>query len=701
MSLARLRILLVLLLIGWNSASARVDDYYKVLGVNRKASNDAIQKAYRRRAKETHPDKNPNPNASEEFRQVAEAFEVLGDAKRRRAYNKELDAKARRRARQRDQNTKQQEMKRRRTEAQRREQRRLHDERIRDVAASQSKLVKFTTLEQLLDTMTDSKGKFLNHFLCIFVGNKAAERKGDEVIYFPIPFASKEYRDTVRIGKIRFNKPTELTKFFGVRNFGPHIVFVRKNDSVKNYRVFTTKSRDTRGMHEAFVKWVEGLMTIQVQLANFHALPVNVYVTREGNLVYGRDNLGSNYQITMTLQAGDRILATDARLDKFPGHKARKSSPISSKLTLLFDELITSEGTYKVRNKRCYDLSTSCTEMVTFNKVGCANHPEFLHNICPATCGVCSEHFASDAIYFMFHLPVHRFPRFLQGSVTWSRNLGDGLFDMAIQRRNAAAVFFMLGVLLAFNIAHILSLLRSENSQATRGMVSGAKGPSQGRESTKNEDNVPIGNFLIFVATLVLCMFVWGLSDGSLVIHNAPTWLRMLQRDLLHTKNYTDVCVLIIGIASLLGLYLRMLFDFDLGNHSRQSCVMFVVLFLSISCGVAALIILAFGSNYTHIQNWERAWRYHRNAMLALGVCGISLGVSSVSLKVLMEPFTVLFPLGMVNFLAIAIGMITLSLDPHLGSDLKHCLHLKKNAYASTIFFSAGVFLGGATISKL
>ena len=203
----------------------------------------------------------------------------------------------------------------------------------------------------------------------------------------------------------------------------------------------------------------------------------------------------------------------------------------------------------------------------------------------------------------------------------------------------------------------------------------------------------------MFMATLGMCMLVWGLWDGSPVFHNAPIWLRTLQQELLHMKEYTDVCILIIGTGSLLGLYFRMLFDFDADNYNRQSCVMFVVLFLSIACGVAAMIIFAFGSNYTHIHHWERAWRFHRNAVTAHGACGISLGVSSVSLWVLLEPFTSLFPLGMVNLLAIAIVMITLSLDPYLEGDLKHCLHLRKNA--SAIFFSIGVCLGGVTISNV
>jgi len=63
-------------------------DFYEVLGVSRKASDDEIKKAYRRLARQYHPDRNPDDKAAEEkFKEVSAAFEVLGDAKRRGLYD--------------------------------------------------------------------------------------------------------------------------------------------------------------------------------------------------------------------------------------------------------------------------------------------------------------------------------------------------------------------------------------------------------------------------------------------------------------------------------------------------------------------------------------------------------------------------------------------------------------------------------------
>lgn len=62
-------------------------DFYKILGVSKTASDDEIKKAYRKLALKYHPDKNKAPGAEEKFKEVAEAYEILSDKKKRDIYD--------------------------------------------------------------------------------------------------------------------------------------------------------------------------------------------------------------------------------------------------------------------------------------------------------------------------------------------------------------------------------------------------------------------------------------------------------------------------------------------------------------------------------------------------------------------------------------------------------------------------------------
>src|SRR3954454_12929918 len=63
-------------------------DPYKTLGVDKKASDDDIKKAYRKLARQFHPDRNPDdPQAEERFKEIQAAYSILSDPQKRKEYD--------------------------------------------------------------------------------------------------------------------------------------------------------------------------------------------------------------------------------------------------------------------------------------------------------------------------------------------------------------------------------------------------------------------------------------------------------------------------------------------------------------------------------------------------------------------------------------------------------------------------------------
>jgi len=267
---------------------AAEEDLYKILGVSRSASTQEIKKAYRKKALDTHPDKNkdvPAEEAAAAFQRVVHAFEILSDKSSRNRYDRTGSHSSNgggSGGRQQQHNGFTWTF---RWNTQQRT--RLKDKF--SVKQAQSRILHIVSLEQLevIMTTTESNGEEVDssqvlerNLLICFYTPPLETHVMDNMVY-PWPFAAQSsqgiwWEDMLQTTVVRFHKSNELTKFFDVPDGNqlqqPLFLFGKRGQKFHDPNTWTRRlSTDNR---QIFDKWVWEQLRVVITFVNHHDHPV-------------------------------------------------------------------------------------------------------------------------------------------------------------------------------------------------------------------------------------------------------------------------------------------------------------------------------------------------------------------------------------------------------------------------------------------
>lgn len=264
---------------------AEETDLYKLLGVDRSAPKQAIKKAYRKKALDTHPDKNkdvPAEEAAAAFHKVVHAFEILSDDASRKRYDQtgRTDGSGGGGT-----GGRQQQWTFRWNTNRSRQRRRTLKDRF-DVKQAQSRILHIVSLDQLEVIMTTSENDGedslvldRNLLICFYIP-PLEKHVMDEMVY-PWPFAAMSasgiwWEDLLQTTTVRYHRSNELTEFFGVpkgENMEkPLFLFGKRGQSFRDPDAWTRRlSTDRR---EVFDKWVWKNLEVEITFVNKHDNPV-------------------------------------------------------------------------------------------------------------------------------------------------------------------------------------------------------------------------------------------------------------------------------------------------------------------------------------------------------------------------------------------------------------------------------------------
>lgn len=375
-------------------------DLYQLLGVHRRATTKEIKRAYRKKALDTHPDKNKNVSpeeAAEAFRKVVEAFEVLSDETSRRRYdrygttsnsgeNNNSSGGSRNQQRQQQYRSSFQWNWGSRS-------RRLKDKF--EVKQAQSRVLHVVSLSQLMTIMLDDNDVLDRNLLVCITTPLSAQHADDEMV-FPYPFAHMSsqgiwWEDLLQTVRIQFYRSSELSRFFNVTaaeaNEAPVILFAARGTALTEETAPHLPRLSTRD-RIAMEEWVWQQIEVTLVFQNDHNHPVEVYWIH-----------GSRAQKKLTLKPGERRTHTsmlshewyfrDERVDSFdtsPGrYKLTEASSLGS-VKILSDNPVQD---ILIPRRKCFDLSGHCS----FWRMegACRNNAGFMDHYCKLTCGHCTS----------------------------------------------------------------------------------------------------------------------------------------------------------------------------------------------------------------------------------------------------------------------------------------------------------------------
>eukprot|EP00957_Ditylum_brightwellii_P113910 8683945-Ditylum_brightwellii.AAC.1 len=230
-----------------------------------------------------------------------------------------------------------------------------------------------------------------------------------------------------------------------------------------------------------------------------------------------------------------------------------------------------------------------------------------MHNICPSTCGVCTDHPLSSVLYYLFHYPIARLPKIIRDAVDFFRTYILDLEDVITYRKNAAFAFFIGGLIFSLNLLDL-------KARAQQGV-----------------DDV--GLFLIksvLIALLISSCIAWYWVMS--IPADPSTWLFAFQNDYKQILNFhQDTLVFFLVVGAMLYQIIPLIYwaatnqpqDYR-SNQTRTAIVALVTAAILITLTGIVLYVFMFEPN--RAKRWNHVFRFRKNAAAAIVLVGVICG---------------------------------------------------------------------------